>query len=214
MRYHFKRTFKLYRTVSIVLFLSLLILPMEAAQKKQSEAKYHNYAALTQAMKNLVKSNPKITKLQSIGKTLQNRDIWVIRISGKGTPLKKQALLIAANLEGDHLIGSEIALGIAESFVKGYGKDENITAVLDKRTFYIAPRLNPDGAETFFNSIRHEYSGNLNPRDDDYDWKLDEDPSEDLNGDGMITLMRVKDKGGDWVVDLSLIHISEPTRPY
>ncbi|MBC8357381.1 MAG: hypothetical protein H8E54_00325, partial [Candidatus Aminicenantes bacterium] len=91
MRYHFKRTFKLYRTVSIVLFLSLLILPMEAAQKKQSEAKYHDYAALTQAMKNLAKSNPKITKLQSIGKTLQNRDIWVIRISGKGTPLKKQA---------------------------------------------------------------------------------------------------------------------------
>jgi len=201
MRYHLKRTFKLYRTVSIVLFLSLLILPMEAAQKKQSEAKYHDYAALTQAMKNLAKSNPKITKLQSIGKTLQNRDIWVIRISGKGTTLKKQALLIAANLEGDHLIGSEIALGIAESFVKGYGKDENITAVLDKRTFYIAPRLNPDGAETFFNSIRHEYSGNLNPRDDDYDWKVDEDPPEDLNGDGMITLMRVKAKGGDWIVD-------------
>jgi len=201
MRHPSQCKFKLIRTVSIVLFLSLLFLPMEAVQKKQSEAKYHDFAALTQTLKNLAAANPKTTKLESIGKTLQGRDLWMLRISGKGTPLEKQALLIAANLEADHLIGSEVALGIAEYLVEGYGKDEKVTAVLDKRTFYIIPRLNPDGAEAFFDDIRHEHPGNFNPRDEDYDWKVDEDGPEDLNGDGMITMMRVKDKEGDWIVD-------------
>ncbi len=201
MRHASQRKFKLIRTVSIVLFLSLLFLPMEAVQKKQSEARYHDFAALTQALKNLAAANPKTTRLESLGKTLQGRDIWMLRISGKGTPLEKQALLIAANLEGDHLIGSEVALGIAEYLVEGYGKDEKVTTVLDKRTFYIVPRVNPDGAEAFFDDIRYEHPGNFNPRDEDYDWKLDEDGPEDLNGDGMITMMRAKDKEGDWIVD-------------
>ena len=201
MRYPSRRKFKLFRTVSIVLFLSLLFLPMEAVQKKPSEAKYHDFAALTQALKNLAAANPKTTKLESIGKTLQGRDLWLLRISGKGTPLEKQALLIAANLEGDHLIGSEVALGIAEYLVEAYGKDEKVTAVLDSRTFYIIPRVNPDGAEAFFDDIRNEHPGNFNPRDEDYDWKVDEDGPEDLNGDGMITMMRVKDKEGDWIAD-------------
>lgn len=201
MRYPIQREFKLIRAVSIILLFSLLFLPMEAIQKKPPEAKYHDYMALTQALKNLAAANPKTIKLDSIGKTLQGRDLWMLRISGKGTPLEKQALLIAANLEGDHLIGGEVALDIAEYLVEAYGKDEKVTAVLDKRTFYIIPRLNPDGAESFFDDIRHEHPGNFNPRDEDYDWKADEDGPEDLNGDGMITLMRVKDKEGDWIVD-------------
>jgi hypothetical protein len=115
--------------------------------------------------------------------------------------MEKQALLICGNLEGDHVIGSEVALGIAEYFVKQYGKNDKVTEVLDKRTFYIIPRLNPDGAELFFDKIQQEHTGNLKPRDEDYDWLLDEDGPEDLNGDGKITLMRVKDKEGDWYID-------------
>jgi len=201
MRNCVKRKFKLLGIVSLILFLSLFFLPMEAVQNQPSDAKYHNYAALTQALKNLAGVNPKITKLQSIGKTLGGRDLWMLQISGKGNPLEKQALLIAANLEGDHLIGSMVALGIAEYMVKGYGKDKKVTAILDKRTFYVAPRLNPDGAEAFFKAVRHEHSKNINPRDEDYDWKVDEDGPEDLNGDGMITMMRAKDKEGSWIAD-------------
>ncbi|NOR15618.1 MAG: hypothetical protein GQ544_07940, partial [Candidatus Aminicenantes bacterium] len=173
-----------------------------AAQSDPSSG-YHNNQALTQALRQLAQQNPQITKLISIGKTLKGRDIWLLQVSGnKGLePETKQALLICGNLEGDHLIGSEVALGIAGRLINGYGKDDNITATMDKRTFYIVPRLNPDGAELFFNQVRYEYSGNLRSRDEDYDWVADEDGPEDLNGDGMITMMRVKDKEGDWYID-------------
>ena len=201
MRNFIKRPHMMRLGVCIVLSLSFLILPMDALQEKKALTGYHDYTALTQALKNLSSLNPKITHLQSIGKTRQDRNLWMIRISGAGSPLDKQALLIAANLEGDHVVGSEVALGIAEYLVKNYGQEKKVTTLLDKRTFYIIPRLNPDGAEFFFADIRHEFAGNLTPRDEDYDWKVDEDGPEDLNGDGMITMMRIKDKEGDWVVD-------------
>ena len=190
-------------TLSLFLFFSFLLLPLTAPANNHPAEGYHNHSALTNALKQLAGKNPQITKLTSIGKTLQGRDIWMMQITGtKGpSPLEKQALLICANLEGDHVIGSEVALRIAEYFIEGYGSDENVTKALDTRTFYIIPRLNPDGAELFFGDVLMEYSGNLKPRDEDYDWLIDEDGPEDLNGDGMITVMRVKDKEGDWIID-------------
>lgn len=179
---------------------------------------YHNFSNLTKALKDLANQNKSIAKLSSIGKTLNNKDIWMLQISGEKGPQPevKQALLICGNLEGDHVIGSEVALGIAEYLINGYGTDDEVTKVLDKRTFYIIPRLNPDGAELFFGKMLVEHSGNLRSRDDDYDWKTDEDGPEDLNGDGMITLMRVKDKDGQWYIDKKdnrLIHKKETDTP-
>lgn len=189
-------------TLTLLLFFSFFLLPAAIPADDSLSAGYHNYQALTNALKQVAGQNPKITKLTSIGKTLKGRDLWVLQVSGvKGpSPQEKQALLICGNLEGDHVIGSEVALGIAKYLVEQYGKDEKVTRVLDTRTFYIIPRLNPDGAELFFNSTLQEYSGNLKPRDEDYDWLVDEDGPEDLNDDGMITQMRVKDKEGDWFI--------------
>jgi murein tripeptide amidase MpaA len=187
----------------IFLFFSILILPVNSQAASDLSEGYHDYNALTAAMKQIAGKNPEIAKLTSIGKSLAGRDIWMMQVSGsKGlSPMLKQALLICGNLEGDHVIGSEVALGIAGYLIDGYGKDEKVTKALDTRTFYIIPRINPDGAELFFGNIVHEHPGNLKPRDEDYDWLIDEDGPEDLNGDGMITQMRVKDKEGDWIID-------------
>jgi murein tripeptide amidase MpaA len=193
--------FNIASTVIIVLFL--LLMPLTALTDNHPAEGYHDYRALTDALKQIAAQNPQISKLISIGKTLQGRDIWLLQISGaKGpSPLEKQALLICGNLEGDHVIGSEVAVGVAKHLVEGYGKNEKVTEVLDNRTFYIIPRLNPDGAELFFSDLLQEKEKNLRPRDEDYDWQVDEDGPEDLNGDGMITLMRIKDKEGDWFID-------------
>ncbi|MCK4645047.1 MAG: hypothetical protein KAU46_02240 [Candidatus Aminicenantes bacterium] len=187
----------------ILILVSFLVAPVNAAETPKVSAGYHDYESFTRSIKQIAAKNKRITKLESIGKTLKGRDIWMLQISGvKGPkPEVKQALLICGNLEGDHVVGSEVALGIAEFLVSQYGKETKVTQMLDKRTFYIVPRLNPDGAELFFKKVLNEHSGNLKPRDEDYDWLLDEDGPDDLNGDGMITLMRVKDKEGEWIID-------------
>lgn len=193
-----KHSFK--SIIAAVLVIPLLGVILPAAQDNPAEG-YHDYQALSQKLKQIASINSAVTELKSIGKSAAGRDLWMLQVSGKGDAINKQALLIAGNLEGAHVIGSEVALGIAEYLVQNYGKNDDVTSILDRRTFYIIPRLNPDGAEAFFADILHERTGNLNPRDEDYDWRTDEDGPEDLNSDGFITLMRVKDKNGDWVAD-------------
>ncbi|MCU0643001.1 MAG: M14 family metallopeptidase [bacterium] len=193
-----------FKIIAIILLSYLIFNAEMAADDTPHPANgYHNYSSLTKALKDLSDQNKKITRLFSIGQTLKGRDLWMLQISGERglAPQEKQALLICGNAEGDHVIGSEVALGIADYLIKGYGKIAEVTDILDKRTFYIVPRLNPDGAEIFFEKTLLEHPGNLKPRDEDYDWLVDEDGAEDLNGDGVITLMRVKDKKGDWYID-------------
>ncbi len=193
-----KHSFKSIAAAVLVIPFLGLILP--AAQDNPAEG-YHDYQALSQKLEQIAAMNSSITELKSIGKSSAGRNLWMLQVSGKGDAIDKQALLIAGNLEGNHVIGSEVALGVAEYLVQNYGKNEDVTSALDTRTFYIIPRLNPDGAEAFFADTLYELTGNLNPRDEDYDWQTDEDGPEDLNGDGMITLMRVKDKDGEWMAD-------------
>ncbi|MEE8459584.1 MAG: hypothetical protein V3S08_06910, partial [Phycisphaerales bacterium] len=52
---------------------------------------------------------------------------------------------------------------------------------------------NPDAAERFFADVRSERRRNMRPDDRDRDGALDEDGPNDLNGDGLITKMRVLD---------------------
>ena len=86
--------------------------------------------------------------MESIGKSAEGRDIWVLTIAKSGTvPVaERPALLIAANFEGDHLIGSSLSIEIARYLLNGYATDEAVKTSLDNHVFYIIPRLNPDGA--------------------------------------------------------------------
>ena len=191
----------LYRIfLPVILILLIPALPTKAAG---TEAAYHDFTNMTKVLRALAAQNPQIAKLTSIGKSQKGKDLWMLEISGtKGKPAgEKQALLICANLEGDHLIGSEVALGIAGYLIENYAKDKKVANILDNRTLYIIPRANPDGAELFFEKIQKEHQGNLKPRDEDYDWLTDEDGPEDLNNDGLITMMRIKDKNGEWYID-------------
>lgn len=43
--------------------------------------KYHHYDEMVKLLKNMAKKNPNITRLYSIGKSLQGRDLWVMQLS-------------------------------------------------------------------------------------------------------------------------------------
>jgi hypothetical protein len=63
--------------------------------------------------------------------------------------------------------------------------------------------LNPDAAERYFARPRWEQLVDTRPVDDDHDGLVDEDGPEDLNGDGLITAMRVEDPEGEYRLDPS-----------
>jgi len=76
-----------------------------------------------------------------------------------------------------------------------YGRLEKVKELLDERVFYLVPTINPDGRDSWLSLGGRARSG-LEPTDDDRDGLADEDDSEDLNGDGQINMMRIKDPHG------------------
>ncbi|MGB8958001.1 MAG: M14 family metallopeptidase [Candidatus Aminicenantales bacterium] len=185
--------------VLIILGLSLAGAPAGA----QDPPKYHNYVELARAVQALAGPAKTAARLESIGKTRGGRDIWALEIANPGgvAPAGRPALLIAAGFEGDQLVGTEIALSVAETLLKGAAGDPEIKQRLDTSTIYIIPRVNPDGAEGFFAAVKTGRRTNTTPRDDDNDGRVDEDGPEDLNGDGFITVMRVKAADGEYMID-------------
>jgi len=169
----------------------------------QTAGSYMTYDELTNAVKTLVDSHKDFAKVESIGKSAEGRDIWVITIAKAGTVsvAERPGLLITANFEGDHLIGSSLSLEIARYLLNGYATDDAIKTSLDNHVFYIMPRLNPDGAETMFAKVITGRKTNSTAFDGDNDGRLDEDGPEDLNNDGQITVMRVKDVNGLYRID-------------
>ena len=77
-----------------------------------------------------------------------------------------------------------------------------ITRLVDKYAFYFRPKNNPDGSELYLNTAQTLRS-TVRPYDSDGDGLLDEDPANDINGDGYILQVRIKvPKGqGTMVID-------------
>jgi len=169
----------------------------------QEFTKYHTYDELTGALRSMVNDHRNIARLESIGKTLEGRDIWMVEIANRnGVPVgERPALFIGANFEGDHLIGSEIALYIVDYLLRNYNSNPEVKDKIDNNVFYIAPRINPDAAEMMFADVKTGRKTNTKPYDGDNDGRMDEDGPEDLNKDGFITVMRVKDPDGDYLID-------------
>lgn len=163
---------------------------------------YHKPAEVAAQLKDWVAKYPTLARLESIGKSAGGRDIFVLRIAGPGSAAEmRPAVMVSANLEGGHLIGTEAALRFAGKLLTADPKDGKLAALLSARTFYVAPLLNPDGTDAWFGALRTGRLGNARAVDEDADGAVDEDGFEDLDKDGAITRMRVKDPEGLYIPD-------------
>lgn len=157
---------------------------------------YSDHAKQTARLQALVKSNPKYANLKSLVKTVGGKDVWLLTI-GVGKADEKPAIAIVGGVEGNHILGSELAIGFAESILSASGTD-SIKALLERTTFYVFPNMSPDAMEQYFTSLKYERQGNAVSTDDDRDGKTNEDGFDDLDGNGKITLMRVESPIGDY----------------
>lgn len=174
--------------------LSFLIIILSALSVMAQE--YSNYSRQSSRINALTKSYPQLVKVQSIAKTAGGKDIWQITV-GAGNTESKPAIAIIGGVEGNHLLGTELAVGFAENLLQGSNAD-SIKALLNKTTFYIFPNMSPDAMEQYFASLKYERLGNATETDDDRDGKINEDVHDDLDGNGKITWMRVESPIGDY----------------
>jgi hypothetical protein len=167
--------------------------------------RYHTNLALEEIMKDMAKKHPDLVKLESIGKSFEGNNIWVLTITDfkAGKAEDKPGMWIDGNIHSNEIQGTEFTLYTAWYLSEMYGELEFITQLLKDKTFYIAPTINPDAHDNFIkepNNLNSPRSGMMN-MDDDGDGVIGEDPFDDLNNDGHITMMIRKSPTGRYVKD-------------
>jgi len=159
---------------------------------------YHNYAETTDLLKMFSQKFEGLCKLYSIGRSFQGKEIWCLEITNFaiGSAEGKPGMYIDGNTHAGEVSGAEVCLYDIHYLLTNYGRDPRVTRLVDTRVFYILPKINPDGSDEYLRKPGNPPDPGLKKNDDDGDDLLDEDPAEDLNGDGLITIMRIRDENG------------------
>lgn len=126
--------------------------------------KHHNHQEMTVLLKAIVRLYPNITRLYSIGKSVQGRDLWVLEITdnpGIHEPGEPEFKYVG-NMHGNEVIGREVLLLLAQSLCENYHKISAITALVDYTRIHIMPSMNPDGHEISIEGDRDSSKGREN----------------------------------------------------
>jgi hypothetical protein len=179
----------------------------EAQPLKKGEldfSHYHSYEEVNSFLRTWADKYPDILELCVAGKSFEGRDILQLTLTNKktGKATDKPAMTIDAARHSGEITASESALWLLNHLLTSYGTDGGITRLVDTRALYFRIQNNPDGAELFCQTAQSCRSS-VRPHDSDRDGLLDEDPAEDLDGDGFIRQMRKRvDMGkGNAVLD-------------
>lgn len=92
---------------------------------------------------------PSITRLYSIGKSVQQRDLWVMEITrspGRHIAGKPEVKYIA-NMHGNEVVGRELLLLLAKYLCENYNRTERVTKLVNNTRLHLLFSMNPDGYE-------------------------------------------------------------------
>jgi Zinc carboxypeptidase len=159
--------------------------------------RFYTYAELEETLGAWVSEFRTLCQVESIGKSHEGREIPLVTVTNldTGSPEEKPAIIVHAQIHASEFTGTTAALALVDRLLHGHGEDERVTHALDTRTFYVVPRVNPDGPEAVLKDGRWRRSSvrpypRVEPEDGLH--------REDLDGDGRVLFMRQPDANGPW----------------
>jgi murein tripeptide amidase MpaA len=161
--------------------------------------RYYRYEAFSAILQQLVQDHPRLLSIESIGKSHEGRDIWLVTVTNQdtGAASDKPAYWVDANIHASELAGGAAAMYLIDMLARAYGHRDDVTRCLDTRAFYVCPRINPDGAEWAMRDTPKIIRSSTRPYPHDED-PIDGLEVEDVDGDGRILSMRIPDTNGNW----------------
>ncbi len=159
---------------------------------------YDRYETLKEKLQHFAQTYPSLCTLETICTTPEGRDVLAVTLTNTatGAPESKPAFHIDGSTHAGEVTGSMAALHAIDAFLTNYGTDETVTRLLDTITVYVVPRISPDGVEAYLTTPYTVRSVNRvhNP-------KAGGVQEEDLDGDGVIRMMRIPTPYGAWKKD-------------
>ncbi len=116
--------------------------------KNSRDASYHTYNTLTQELQRLANKYPSIAHLSSLGKTVEGREMWCMKISDNANEDEAEPKFkYISSMHGDEVVGKELMVYLIRSLLDDYGQDDRITKLVNRTQIFIVPSMNPDGTE-------------------------------------------------------------------
>ena len=164
---------------------------------------FYRHDALTDLLFEFAAAHPALVGVESIGKSYEGRDIWVVTVTNLATggPGDKPAFWADGNIHAAEVTASTAVLYYLHHLLDAYGAPDDegrrITYLLDTRTIYLCPRLNPDGAELALADRPRQIRSSTRryPHDEE---QIDGLTVEDVDGDGRVLFMRIADPNGTY----------------
>lgn len=162
---------------------------------------YHSLEEIETYLQAITARHADLAQLVEIGRSRADRRILAVELNNPstGSASDKPAFYVDGNIHGGEVLGGEAALYFLDALLARYGSDAKITELIDRSAIYIVPIVNPDG-RVISVATPENHRWNIRPTDEDGDGLFDEDPPEDLDGDGRMLRMRVRDPEGAWKV--------------
>lgn len=165
--------------------------------------KYHSADVICTWLKRWSEKYPELVDLYQVGESFEGRPILQITVTNKktGKDTDKPAAFFEGGRHSGEVTGTESVLWLIKYLLDNYGKDPDVTHLLDAKAIYLKPINNPDGHNLYMNTAQSNRS-TVRPDDSDGDGLLDEDAPDDIDSNGVILTMRWKDeKKGNLIPD-------------
>lgn len=165
--------------------------------------KYHSLDVIYDWLEKWADQYPDLIDLYEMGRSFEGRPIMQITLTNKksGKDTDKPAAFFEGNRHSGEITSAECVMWMIKYLLDNYGKDPDVTHLIDTKTIYMKPVNNPDGHNLYLNTAQSNRS-TVRPDDNDNDGLLDEDPPDDLDSNGVILTMRWKDdKKGNLIAD-------------
>lgn len=112
---------------------------------------YHNYVRLVDELNSLkVKYGPEKLYMYSIGKSVEQRDLWVVALADvhadSHVPLRPEVKYIA-NMHGNEQATRELLLHLLKYMLEHQHRDVNVDYVMKRTRLHLFFSMNPDGSE-------------------------------------------------------------------
>ncbi|HBA59417.1 MAG TPA: carboxypeptidase [Elusimicrobia bacterium] len=159
---------------SMVIESAITVEALHAALSSQkdfptADAAYHNYAETTDLLKQMASKNSDIASLFSIGKSVEGRDIWCLRINSnaKGTAKSsKPGAFFLGNMHAREHLANEVPLLFA-AWLMDHRNDADVKKYISTLDIYIVPMNNPDGVEFDIKTGKYQmYRKNMSKNSD------------------------------------------------
>jgi carboxypeptidase D len=125
---------------------------------------WHTYTQATNDLNTIHNAYPTLTRLISIGKTVQNRDMWAMEITDNpGVEEDEPEFLYNGQIHGDEPVGMENSMHFIQYLLENYngtgGDGPRVTNLVNNMDVWVVPSSNWDGYSKSGGAWRYNASG-------------------------------------------------------